>query len=371
MIQSVRNWREQHTTWRWKRGVLLLVIRRATTREGGVIMGEKLTTKQYRGHYTKIPGGNVQAPLIAAFIIYLVLPIAVANHAWAEVLFYEDFESGPGQWPTPGSMVITSATAFAGACSQTFAEVAGGGDAHTSIFSVTPGESYYLHVAYMTMGGGGYIGINLFDASMAYLDEQWMIGDGAWEPNLGNFDYNVDNANPADVHSWKLYTQSYAMPDLVEFIRIKTEDYDGGLPNDPVNHGVYFDCIEWSTTPYPSFLVIPAENGGTFNDSDVRVCLSRGWSGAFEAPRSFALGRSYPDPLRTRTTITFRLPVDSYVEILVHDSRGQQVGNLMSADLQAGDHSLEWNASGLSSGVYLCSIKAGTLRATKRLVVLR
>ncbi|GEM_PF-2914408 len=172
----------------------------------------------------------------------------------SQVLFFEDFENGSGQWPIPGSMVITTASAYAGSFSQTFTGLASGGDTRAFIFSVTPGQTYYLHVAYMTLGGGGYIGIDRFNVSMQFVGEQWMIGDGGWPPTLGRFDYNVFNTDPANLGIWKVYTQAYTIPGHVNFIRIKTEDWDGGLPNDPLNYGVFFDNIEWSTDPTPSFL---------------------------------------------------------------------------------------------------------------------
>jgi len=151
-------------------------------------------------------------------------------------------------------MVLTKKYAFAGSYSQTFAQVSYRGDARTFIFPVTPGQTYYLHVAYMTLGGGGYIGIDQFDEFMESVGEQWLIGDGGYKRTLKAFDYNVFNKNPADLGVWKVYTQPYTIPDNVYLIRIKTQDWDSGLPNNPLNRGVFFDNIEWSTSPNPSFL---------------------------------------------------------------------------------------------------------------------
>ena len=192
------------------------------------------------------------------FVAVLFLAMGFTfSESVSQVLFFEDFENGSGQWPIPGSMAITTASAYAGSFSQTFTGLASGGDTRTFIFPVTPNQTYYLHVAYMTLGGGGYIGIDRFDASMQFVGEQWMIGDGGWPPTLGKFDYNVFNTDPSNLGIWKVYTQSYTIPGHVNFIRIKTEDWDGGLPNDPLNHGVFFDNIEWSTNSIPSFLPPP------------------------------------------------------------------------------------------------------------------
>lgn len=174
------------------------------------------------------------------------------------VLFFDDFENGPGQWDTLGHMDLTTAQAYACTHSQTFTDVARGGDARTSVFPVTPGRTYYLHVAYMTLGGGGYIGIDQFGASMEDLGVQWLFGDGASgccdpsHPLLNVWDYNFFDKNPDHLGVWKTYTQPYRIPDNVNYIRIKNEDWDAGLPNDPHDHGVYFDNIEWSERPFPT-----------------------------------------------------------------------------------------------------------------------
>ena len=134
--------------------------------------------------------------------LVLLLLSTASTFAQNQVLFFEDFESGDVQWPIPGSMNITTLSASAGSHSQTFTRVAAGGDARTFTFAVTPGTTYYLHVDYMTLGGGGYIGIDRFGASMQNLGVQWLLGDGGFA-SLGVFDFNISNQDPADLGVWK------------------------------------------------------------------------------------------------------------------------------------------------------------------------
>ena len=84
------------------------------------------------------------------------------------------------QWPQPGYAVLTTTTAFSGVSCMTFTQQTGGGDAYSNSFAVVPNTTYYMHAAYMTLGGGGYLGIEMFDASMTFLSEEWMFGDGSW-----------------------------------------------------------------------------------------------------------------------------------------------------------------------------------------------
>ena len=171
------------------------------------------------------------------FLLF-IFPLALLGCS-GEV-FFEGFEEGASQWEVPGSMGITTISAYEGSHSQTFSEAAGGGDAFTSAFSVIPGRAYYLHVAHMSLGGRGFIGVDLITENPVTVREQWLIG--ADSQALSQFD-----GKPG---VWKVYTQPFTIPDNVTRIRIKTEDTKGSDRKKP---GVFFDVIECSTNSKPSF----------------------------------------------------------------------------------------------------------------------
>jgi len=124
-----------------------------------------------------------------------------------------------------------------------------------------------LQVAYMTKGGGGYIGLDLYDVNGTYLGEQWLIGDGSF-PDLSTWDYWIGNTNPALLNVWKVYQQPYTIPANVYSVRVKTEDYVNGLPNDPTNHGVFFDDIGF----VPGNQLSLFETFGSLNPSELHRC---------------------------------------------------------------------------------------------------
>ncbi len=173
---------------------------------------------------------------VRGFRLFIV-PLALLGCGGDDTAFIESFEDGPSQWEVPGSMVITTINAHAGSHSQTFLEAVGGGDAFTSTFPVTPGRAYYLHVAHMSLGGAGFIGIDLITESPVTLRDQWLIGADAQA--LSRFD--------GEPGVWKVYSQPYTIPDNVTRIRIKTEDV-----RDSESPGVLFDDIEWTTNSEPS-----------------------------------------------------------------------------------------------------------------------
>jgi hypothetical protein len=75
-------------------------------------------------------------------------------------------------------------------------------------------------------------------------------------------------------------------------------------------------------------------------------------------PVAFDLGQNYPNPFNPETTIPFTLAERSIVTLNVYDVLGREVAQLVSGMQEAGSHSLTWNASKLSSGIYFYSLEA-------------
>jgi hypothetical protein len=90
-----------------------------------------------------------------------------------------------------------------------------------------------------------------------------------------------------------------------------------------------------------------------------------------EAPREFSLTQNYPNPFNPSTTIRYGLPARLDVTLRVFNILGQQVAELINGSQEAGYHELVFNASGLASGVYLYTLRAGTFVETKRLLLVR
>ncbi len=90
-----------------------------------------------------------------------------------------------------------------------------------------------------------------------------------------------------------------------------------------------------------------------------------------DIPTQFDLEQNDPNPFEATTSITFTLPAGSFVELKIFDALGREVSRLLSEQLPPGVHTKQWDASALPSGVYHCSLRAGTLLQTKKLVLVR
>jgi hypothetical protein len=87
--------------------------------------------------------------------------------------------------------------------------------------------------------------------------------------------------------------------------------------------------------------------------------------------KDYFLEQNYPNPFNPCTSIKFSLPKASHVKLSIYNSLGQEVSNLISQDMIAGIHSIDWNASSFASGVYYYRIVAGNFIDTKKLLLLK
>ena len=111
---------------------------------------------------------------------------------------------------------------------------------------------------------------------------------------------------------------------------------------------------------------------GTVNRSNpIEVLLGA----RFTLPTEFA-SAVYPNPFNPRTTISYDLPSDADVSIIIYDAIGQEIRRLVSQHYTAGRYSVQWDAKdfmgrSVGSGVYIAKIKAGPNTAIQKMLLLK
>ena len=88
-------------------------------------------------------------------------------------------------------------------------------------------------------------------------------------------------------------------------------------------------------------------------------------------PTEYTLYQNYPNPFNPITTIKYDLPNTSDVSLIIYDILGRKVKELVNTKQQAGRYEIQFNASSLSSGVYIYQLIAEKYMSSRKMILLR
>ncbi len=88
-------------------------------------------------------------------------------------------------------------------------------------------------------------------------------------------------------------------------------------------------------------------------------------------PEAYSLNQNYPNPFNTSTCIKYGLPEDTHVIIEIYDLLGRRIEALVNEYQTAGYHQANWNADGLTSGMYFYIIRANDFVEKKSMILLK
>ncbi len=88
-------------------------------------------------------------------------------------------------------------------------------------------------------------------------------------------------------------------------------------------------------------------------------------------PNQFTLRQNYPNPFNPTTSIQFELPSNGFTTLKVYDMLGREVSTLINKNLTMGVHSVNFDASTLSSGVYIYRLEMGSQSITRKMTLIK
>jgi hypothetical protein len=113
------------------------------------------------------------------------------------------------------------------------------------------------------------------------------------------------------------------------------------------------------------YRLVQIDNDGTTETTDA---IEVNYSGNLVG---YELAQNYPNPFNPTTVIKYSIPEAANVEIKVYDMLGGEVADLVNEVKEAGAHEVNFNATSLSSGIYIYSIHAGEFVQTMKMTLLR
>ncbi len=106
-------------------------------------------------------------------------------------------------------------------------------------------------------------------------------------------------------------------------------------------------------------------------DFDGSYSYSQNVEVTVSAPLTFELSQNYPNPFNPSTTIHYAIPEAGNVKLIVYNLLGQEVKSLVNGFKEAGAYSVNFDASGLNSGLYLYKLETGSYTQVKKMTLLK
>ena len=133
-------------------------------------------------------------------------------------------------------------------------------------------------------------------------------------------------------------------------------------------YGIEFES-DYYNGDHSTTLVFRLENSAKFIESSFSTAVSK------ENERievvEFTLSQNYPNPFNPSTNISFELPQAGLVQLKIYNLLGQEVANLVDGRMNSGNHTVNFDASQLSSGVYIYRLVAGNQSITKKMMLIK
>ncbi|MCU0405535.1 MAG: T9SS type A sorting domain-containing protein [Ignavibacteriaceae bacterium] len=211
----------------------------------------------------------------------------------------------------------------------------------------------------------------------------WYVNQ--YQPSTGSFNWrtriaNIDYTVPVELISFN----ASIVKDAVELSWMTaTETNNQGFEIERMSINGEFEQVGfvegYGTTTEPqaySFIDSKLETGSyTYRlkqiDFDGSFEYSNEIKAEVEIPLAYSLEQNYPNPFNPSTKISYSIPADGYVKLAVYNLLGEEVATIVNSFQKADRYEVNFNASGLSSGVYVYKIESANYTSSRKLVLMK
>ncbi|MGA3288152.1 MAG: T9SS type A sorting domain-containing protein [Bacteroidota bacterium] len=100
-------------------------------------------------------------------------------------------------------------------------------------------------------------------------------------------------------------------------------------------------------------------------------CSSQSVDNGMPIPKNFLLLTNYPNPFNPSTIIQYKVPSKSHVVLSIYNLAGQQIATLVDEQKSAGSYDINYNATHLSSGMYVCHLIVGGNTISTKMILIK
>ena len=188
--------------------------------------------------------------------------------------------------------------------------------------------------------------------------------------------------------SWSGLNSAFPEPTHPPEIRTLAFDANGAFFASTWGQGVWFSP-QWQASSLDQFalkagniLQVNVANGFVHVLTDTGATFRFAYEGGTsqsvdteeftaELPQGYSLDQNYPNPFNPTTSIAFSLPQTAQINLTVYDVLGRRVATLVNGQLAAGQHTVQFEASHLPSGMYLYRLSTPTGSITQKMMLLK
>lgn len=238
------------------------------------------------------------------------------------------------------------------------------------------------------------------DADMGDIFGDWTLANYLDDTSIGDGRYGYQGDDLPLFWAWEIVSSTPAAgtgsldPWAGESMRILNLDEPLGITFDGVDSHDYRVFVT-SRSPVLPTIVEPVTLGDRnvgrklhqagYNEAVLTVANVNGTASstysydlgydlvnAPDTPGARVVLEAYPNPFNPGTVLRFNLERNTVGRVLIHDSRGRLVRVLHDGPLAAGERRLNWNAAGMSSGVYFGSLEVdGAVVSVRKLTLVQ
>jgi hypothetical protein len=140
--------------------------------------------------------------------------------------------------------------------------------------------------------------------------------------------------------------------------------------------GVYDWIVEAPYTSWNCWMKISNVNDSTIydiSDTTFEIDMLPGVDDSTDTiiPYKFTLFQNYPNPFNPSTKIKYEIPERSFVSINVYDLLGDEIATLVNEEKPAGTYEVEFDGTGLPSGIYFYKLSGDNFSDTRKMLLLK